>query len=128
MDNSHISILAIDDNPDNLITIKALIRELFSEAEIHTAAEGGKGIEIASAEDPDVILLDIIMPGMDGFEVCKRLKNDPKLRDIPVVFITAARGDSKNRIYALECGAEAFLSKPIDESELIAQIQAMVKN
>jgi PAS domain S-box-containing protein len=122
-----IKILAIDDNQDNLISIKALIGEAFSEAQIYTALTGEKGFELASAEDPDVILLDIVMPGMDGFEVCRMLKSDKKLCNIPVVFVTAIKGDKESRIKALECGAEAFLAKPIDEYELTAQIKAMVK-
>ena len=127
MENKKIKILAIDDNPDNLITIKALIMEAFSEAIVMTALTGEKGFELAATEDPDVILLDIVMPVMDGFEVCKKLKADEKLSNIPVVFVTAIRDDKECRIMALECGAEAFLTKPIDESELTAQIRAMVK-
>ena len=127
MDSKKIKILAIDDNKDNLITLKALIEEAFPKALISTALSGAKGLELAASEEPDVILLDIVMPGMDGFEVCKKLKTGKKLADIPVVFVTALKGDKENRIHALECGAEAFLSKPIDESELTAQIQAMVK-
>ena len=127
MEPEKIKILAIDDNPDNLISIKALIREAFSDALVFSSLSGEEGIEIAVGEDPDVILLDIVMPGMDGFDVCEKLKADKKLRDIPVVFVTAIKGDKENRIRALECGAEAFLAKPIDESELTAQIRAMVK-
>ena len=91
------------------------------------ASSGPEGLDIAATKDPDVILLDIVMPGMDGFEVCRRLKSDSKSCDTPVVFVTAIKGDKENRILALECGAEAFLAKPIDESELTAQIRAMVK-
>ena len=127
MENRKIKILAIDDNQDNLISIKALIKEAFPEVLTLTAINGKKGIELAAAEDPDVILLDIIMPDMDGFEVCKKLKADIKLSDIPVVFVTALKGDQESRIRALESGAEAFLAKPIDTSELTAQIRAMVK-
>jgi len=127
MESKKMKILAIDDNPDNLITIKALISEAFEEALIFTASNGIKGLELAAAEAPDVILLDIIMPGMDGFEVCQRLKADKKLCDIPVVFVTAIKGDKESRIRGLEVGAEAFLAKPIDESELVAQIRAMLK-
>jgi len=127
MGNKGICVLAIDDNPDNLMTVEALIEEAFPDARILTETEGYIGIAVAAQENPDVILLDVLMPGMDGFEVCRRLKSDERLREIPVVFVTATKGDSKNRIYALECGAEAFLSKPIDESELIAQVRAMVK-
>jgi len=125
--NSIMKILAIDDNQDNLISIKALIKEAFPDARIFTALTGEKGLELTIAEDPDVILLDIVMPGMDGFEVCGRLKADKMLCDIPVVFVTAIKGDKESRIRALECGAEAFLAKPIDEYELTAQIRAMVK-
>ncbi len=127
MENKKFKILAIDDNMDNLITLKALINEVFSQAVVLTALSGQAGLEIAEKEDPDIILLDIIMPIMDGFEVCTQLKQNRKLREIPVVFITALKGDKENRIRALECGAEAFLTKPIDEADLIAQILAMLK-
>jgi PAS domain S-box-containing protein len=122
-----IKILAIDDNQDNLVSLKALINEAFPDTITLTALSGAKGLELATTENPDVILLDIVMPGMDGFEVCKKLKADKMLCDIPVVFVTAIKGDKESRISALECGAEAFLAKPIDESELTAQIRAMVK-
>jgi len=127
MGSNTIKILAIDDNQDNLISIKALLKDAFPDATTLTASSGPKGLELAATEDPDVILLDIVMPGMDGFEVCKKLKADKKLGDIPVVFVTAIKGDKESRIRALESGAEAFLVKPIDESELTAQIRAMVK-
>lgn len=127
MVNRKTRILAIDDNMDNLIIIKALIQEKHPSFSVFTALSGQEGLEIAAKEDPDVILLDIVMPIMDGYEVCRRLKADKRLRDIPVVFVTALKDDKKSRILALECGAEAFLSKPIDESELTAQIFAMIK-
>ena len=120
-------ILAIDDINDNLISLKAIIDDAFPGSFVFTALNGPKGIELAVAHDPDVILLDIIMPEMDGFEVCRLLKMDERTLDIPVVFLTALKGDKENRIKALEVGAEGFLSKPIDETELIAQVRAMVK-
>lgn len=127
MDIETIKILAIDDNNDNLITLKALIRESFPQAETLTAQSGIKGIELAALSEPNVILLDIIMPDMDGFDVCKKLKAFRKTADIPVVFLTAIKIDKENRIKALEAGGDGFLSKPVDESELTAQIRAMVK-
>ena len=127
MDENNIKILAIDDNPDNLITIRALINETFPDSIIYSALSGSSGIEVAARENPDVILLDIVMPDMDGFAVCKKLKEDHMLCDIPVVFVTALKGDKESRIRGLEVGGEAFLAKPIDESELIAQIRAMIK-
>lgn len=120
-------ILAIDDIEDNLITLNAIIRDSFPDLRVLSARTGQKGIEIACEESPDVILLDIVMPGMDGFDVCSYLKSDPRTGDIPVVFLTALKETRQNRIKALESGAEAFLSKPIDETELIAQVKAMLK-
>ena len=127
MENKKIKILAIDDNFDNLITLQALILESFPTAEIILALNGKEGLALAASEDPDVILLDIVMPEMDGYEVCQKLKSDTKLSEIPVVFVTALKGDKESRINCLEAGAEAFLSKPIDQSELIAQIRVMIK-
>lgn len=127
MENDVIKILAIDDNADNLITLHALISEAFPLAKLAKAYSGAEGLMLAKTENPDVILLDIIMPEMDGFEVCEKLKSDIELNDIPVVFVTALKGDKESRIKGLKVGGEAFLAKPIDESELIAQISAMVK-
>ena len=127
MENSKTKILAIDDNLDNLITLKAMIKDAFPEAITLTALNGVSGIDLAAKENPDVILLDIVMPEMDGFEVCLKLKSNSILCDIPIIFITAIKGDKESRIRALECGAEAFIAKPIDESELTAQIRSMLK-
>lgn len=122
-----IKILAIDDNKDNLITLGAIIKDSFPEVVFINALSGKEGIEFATIENPDVILLDIIMPDMDGFEVCRHLKQDERTRDIPVIFLTASKESKEVRIKALEVGGEAFLYKPIDEPELVAQIGAMFK-
>jgi PAS domain S-box-containing protein len=127
MEKNRIKILAIDDNTDNLISVKALVREAFPDSNTLTASSGRSGLELAQAEDPDVILLDVLMPGMDGFEVCQTLKSNPSTCDIPVVYLTALKGDQASRIRALEVGGDAFLAKPIDEIELTAQIRAMQK-
>ena len=92
-----------------------------------TALDGRVGLELARAHDPDVILLDIIMPGMDGYVVCRQLKADERLRDIPVVFLTALHTDRESRVKALQAGAEGFLTKPPDELELTAQVKAMAR-
>jgi PAS domain S-box-containing protein len=120
-------ILAIDDQPDNLISLKALITESMPDSQFFMATNGLKGIELAIENDPDLVLLDVVMPGMDGFEVCCRLKQNQQVSDIPVVFLTADRGRKDSYLQALDSGAEAFLSKPISQPELIAQIKAMVK-
>lgn len=127
MEKRQLKILVIDDNQDNVIVLKALIHDAFPEASVLMAFDGKDGFEMAASEDPDIIFLDIIMPEMDGFDVCRKLKARAELADIPVVFVTAARGDREHRMLALECGGEGFLSKPIDEYELISQIKAMEK-
>ncbi|MCS5423089.1 MULTISPECIES: response regulator [Psychrilyobacter] len=127
MAQERIKILAIDDIQDNLLILQAVINDTFENAIFFTALSGPKGIELAKSINPDVILLDIVMPVMDGYQVCEILKKDNTLNEIPVVFVTANKDDKESRIRALDVGAEAFLSKPIDESELIAQIRAMHK-
>jgi PAS domain S-box-containing protein len=127
MENKKIKILAIDDNRDNLITLKAVISEVLPESVVYVELSGQGGIESARKNDPDVILLDIVMPGLDGYEVCKILKADEQLSETPIIFLTALKGDKQSRILALEAGGEAFLAKPVDSTELKAQIQAMLK-
>lgn len=120
-------ILVIDHNPDNLVSIKALIAELFHGFTTLTATTGNEGIELAKTGQPDVILLESLMPVMDGFEVCKILKEDENLRDIPVVFLMAANESKENKVRAIKAGADGFLTKPVDEQELVVHINAMIK-
>lgn len=120
-------ILAIDDNQDNLIVLRALLMEPFPEMQFLSCQSGKKGIDLAIEQHPDVILLDLVMPEMDGYEVCKALKSNESTKIIPVIIVTAARTDRESRIKALEFGADAFLAKPLDESELIVQVRAMLR-
>ncbi len=120
-------ILAIDDRLDNLISIKALLRNMIPECEVITAQTGKEGIERAIKELPDTILLDINMPVMDGYEVCNKLKTNFATKHIPVIMITAVRTDSKSRVKGLEIGADVFISKPIDADELTSQVKVMLR-
>ena len=122
-----MKILAIDDNQDNLTALKAVVYDRLPGVKVLTALNGPQGLALAQAEDPDVILLDIVMPGMDGYAVCRKLKENEGLQTIPVLFLTALRTDRDSRVKALEVGADGFLSKPFDEFELGAQILAMTK-
>ncbi|PJB35551.1 MAG: hypothetical protein CO108_25370 [Deltaproteobacteria bacterium CG_4_9_14_3_um_filter_63_12] len=122
-----LKILAIDDQRDNLITLRAVLTDALQGCTLFTALDGLSGIALARSEDPDAILLDIIMPGMDGFEVCRRLKAEERLRDIPVIFLTALGTDRETHVKALEAGGDAFLAKPANELELVAQLRAMAK-
>ncbi|NQU84522.1 MAG: PAS domain S-box protein [Mariniphaga sp.] len=120
-------ILIIDDQKDNLTTIEALLKIKLPGCKILTALSGKEGIDIANEEKPDTILLDIIMPGMDGYTVCKKLKENDLTKHIPVVMITAIKTDPESRIKGLDMGADAFLSKPIDQGELSAQVNVMLR-
>lgn len=120
-------ILAIDDQNDNLITLKAVIKSQKPECEVFLSDTGLKGYELAKKELPDIIILDIIMPEVDGYEVCKILKNDETTKHIPVLMLTAIRTDSESRIKGLEIGADAFLSKPIDSVEFTAQVNVLLR-
>jgi len=127
MQADDIKILIVDDNPDNLLTLRAMIKEVFPEALVLEAQSGHKAFELASMHNPFVVLLDVIMPEMDGFEICAKFKNDARLKDTPIVFVTSLKYESDIKIKALECGAEAFISKPIEQTELTAQLRAMMK-
>ncbi len=121
------TVLIIDDKEDNLIAVSALLKNLKPDFRVITSLSGADGIEKAVREAPDVVLLDVKMPGMDGFEVCKRLKSMDATRYVPVILLTAIKTDLESRVRGLEIGADAFLTKPIDESELVAQINVMLR-
>lgn len=120
-------ILAIDDQRANLVAIKSVLESNLQDCKVLTTLSGKAGIELARKELPDTILLDVVMPEMDGFEVCKRIKDDPAIKHIPVIMVTAIKIDTGSRIKGLESGADAFLAKPIDPGELIAQVKVMFR-
>ena len=120
-------ILAIDDSVENLEILENYITIAFPEMEFIGALAGKEGINLCLLNRPQVVLLDILMPGIDGYKVCQALKSHPLLKNIPVIMITASQDNKEYKIKALELGADAFLSKPIDQSELIAQLKAMLR-
>jgi len=120
-------ILLIDDKQDNLITLSVILKNLMSGCHVLTAQSGPAGIEKAKAELPDTILLDIKMTGMDGYAVCKKLKQDEQTKHIPVIMISAIKTESKDLVKGLESGADAFLAKPIDEYLLVAQVKTALR-
>ena len=120
-------ILIIDDNKDNIAILKVLLYKEYKEAIIVSSLSGDLGIELAKSVIPDLILLDILMPGKDGFKTCEELKAYKTLQTIPVVFVTALKEDKNNKIKALNVGADAFLTKPIDETSLTTVVRAMLK-
>jgi two-component system cell cycle response regulator len=117
-------VLVVDDILPNIKLLEAkLSNEYF---DVVTAQSGMEGIEKAEKESPDIILLDVMMPGMDGFETCQRLKSNPLTAHIPVVMVTALT-DATDRVRGLECGADDFLSKPVNDIALMARVRSLVR-
>ncbi len=117
-------ILVVDDVAPNVKLLEAkLTREYY---EVVTASSGPDALAKVEQVKPDVILLDVMMPGMDGFEVCRRLKASPTTRHIPVVMVTAL-SDSSDRVRGLECGADDFLTKPVNDIALFARVRAIMR-
>ena len=117
-------ILVVDDILPN---VKLLEAKLSSEYyEVLTAFSGEEALEKVAKDSPDLVLLDIMMPGMDGFEVCRRIKSDPALCHTPVVMVTALT-DAQDRVRGLEAGADDFLSKPINDMALMARVRSLVR-
>jgi two-component system cell cycle response regulator len=117
-------ILVVDDVEPNVRLLEAkLTLEYY---EVLTACDGATALRIAADERPDIILLDVMMPGMDGFETCRRLKADPVTRHIPVVLVTALDG-REDKIKGLEAGADDFVTKPIDDVILFARVRSLLR-
>ena len=117
------TVLVVDDTPDNLALVSTLLKDAYN---VKVAVNGEKALRIASAEKPpDLILLDIMMPQMDGYEVCRRLKALPATRDIPVIFVTA-RADEEDERIGLELGAADYITKPISPAILMARVKAQL--
>ncbi|SMG39606.1 HD domain-containing phosphohydrolase [Dethiosulfovibrio salsuginis] len=119
-------VLMVDDNYDNLVILRAILKAVAPECSSRFASSGEEALRIVAADRPDVIILDILMPGMDGFQVCSRLKGDQGYSDIPVILLTAMDSSPENRTKGLKCGADAFLTKPVSEVELEAQMRALL--
>ena len=120
-------ILIIDDNKINLLALKSIVNINFPNFNVITCSSGIEGLKIAKEINPKVILLDIVMPDMDGYEVCMKLKSDTILANIPVILITAYKTDVDSRIKGFNAGADAFLTKPIEPTELRAQLHSMIR-
>jgi two-component system cell cycle response regulator DivK len=117
-------ILVVEDHEEN----RRLLRDLLTSVgyELIEAVTGEEGLELAEAEVPELILMDIQLPGMDGYEVTRRIKGNPALRHIPIIAVTsyALSGDDQK---ALEAGCDAYVTKPFDPAELLAKIQEFLR-
>lgn len=119
------NILLIDDSKQIHTLVGGLLLE--EAVQIHSAFDGEYGLTLASSLRPDVILLDVEMPGLDGYEVCRRLKADPELFNIPVIFLTAL-STIEEKVRGLELGAVDYVTKPFSPSELLARVRASLRS
>ncbi len=118
------TILVVDDTPDNLKLMSGLLKDLYK---VKIANSGEKALSIAASEaPPDLILLDIMMPEMDGYEVCERLKSSRATRDIPVIFLTA-KAETEDEEKGLKCGAVDYITKPISPPVVLARVETHLK-
>jgi diguanylate cyclase (GGDEF)-like protein len=122
MSDQRPRILAIDDAPTNLLTLGEVLGDEFA---LQIATSGAEGLALAGQSAPDLILLDVMMPEMDGFETCRRLKADPLTRDIPVIFVTALNSPEDETL-GLEAGAVDFISKPLHSAVVRARVRTHI--
>jgi putative two-component system response regulator len=112
------TILVVDDAPSNIDVVKSILSESYL---VQAAVNGKIALKIAEKKSPDLILLDIIMPDMDGYEVCKALKANPETANIPVIFVTGKDQESDESM-GLALGAIGYVTKPVDQMELKAKV------
>ena len=120
---SEARILVVDDTPQNIKVLDAMLTP--RGYEVIPAESGDEALAKVGAERPDLVLLDIVMPGMDGYEVCRRLRSDSATALLPVVMITAS--GEQEKVSAIEAGADDFINKPLDQAELLARIRSLIR-
>jgi len=121
--DSGTRVLVVDDQPANVRLLEALLSP--RGYQVLTASSGAEALQVVETSQVDLVLLDIVMPGMDGYEACRRIREHPDTAYLPVVMVTASGEEQKVR--SLEAGADDFLTKPIDKSELLARVASLAR-
>jgi CheY-like chemotaxis protein len=116
-------VLIVDDNQQNLELIQAYLESLACRLEV--AIDGAEAMASIAREQPDLVLLDVMMPRMSGFEVCQKLKGNPSTRDIVIIMVTALH-EVSDMERAVECGCDDFVSKPVNKVELLARVKGLL--
>jgi len=116
-------ILIVDDSPSQLMGIRRIVEKLGHEA--LTAEDGAAGVEAAKRELPDLILMDVVMPNLNGFQATRSITREPSTKHIPIVLVTTKDQDT-DRVWGMRQGAKAYITKPFSESELADMIQQML--
>ena len=116
-------ILIVDDSPSQLMGIRRIVEKLGHEA--LTAEDGAAGVEVAKREVPDLILMDVVMPNLNGFQATRSITREPTTSHIPVILVTTKDQDT-DRVWGMRQGAKAYITKPFSESELADMIQQML--
>lgn len=122
-----MTLLITDDRPDNLLIISSLVSEYFPNIEIFTASCAADGIRLAIERQLDVGLIDVQMPEMDGIEMCRRLKADPRTRQMALILLTAHSAEPTLKARGLEAGADDFINRPFDNAEFVARVKVMLR-
>ncbi|TAH47534.1 MAG: response regulator [Dokdonella sp.] len=112
-------VLIVDDSPSQLIGLKRIAEKLGHE--VITAEDGSAGVEVAKRELPDLILMDVVMPNLNGFQATRTLAKDPKTSHIPIILVTT-KDQETDRVWGMRQGAKTYVTKPVDEDELVKAI------
>ena len=123
MGNNMARILIVDDSPSQLIGIRRIVESLGHEA--LTAEDGAAGVEAARRELPDLILMDVVMPNLNGFQATRSITRDPATKHIPVILVTT-KDQETDKVWGMRQGAKAYLTKPVNEAALVKLVKELI--